>query len=237
MLEMTPEACRLARYWISMKMLATAFCVLGGGMLFSSGAQGPSTPPERPKFKIEIRVTGEKGPSCAVTNFTGKTVTACVFELSFSLQGRGRSKIVWDAIVQGDPPIEPGGTILRPLSPIAGSPLPNKVEVIAGVWADSESFGQPVWVNNILKTRAMRASEYEDAAAILQHGLDQNWTSNQYLQAFSDKPDSGPVYTVRTALAVNQQTAYKAQVFTHTMQFLLQSFRQRSDQLRKAKPF
>ena len=152
-------------------------------MLFSSGAQGPSTPPERPKFKIEIRVTGEKGPSCAVTNFTGKTVTACVFELSFSSQGRGRSKIVWDAIVQGDPPIEPGGTILRPLSPIAGSPLPNKVEVIAGVWADGESFGQPVWVNNILKTRAMRASEYEDAAAILQHGLDQNWTSNQYLQA------------------------------------------------------
>ena len=122
------------------------------------------------------------------------------------------------------------------LSPIAGSPLPNKVEVIAGVWADSESFGQPVWVNNILKTRAMRASEYEDAAAILQQGLDQNWSSNQYLQAFSDKPDSGPVYTVRTALAVNQQTAYKAQVFTHTMQFLLQSFRQQSGQLRKAKP-
>jgi hypothetical protein len=58
----------------------------------------------------------------------------------------------------------------------------------------------------------MRASEYEDAAAILQHGLDQNWTSNQYLQAFSDKPDSGPVYTVRTALAVNQQTAHKPQV-------------------------
>ena len=53
-------------------------------------------------------------------------------------------------------------------------------------------------MNNILKTRAMRASEYEDAAAILQQGLDQDWTRNQYLQAFSDKSDSGPVYTVRT---------------------------------------
>lgn len=63
-------------------------------------------------------------------------------------------------------------------------------------------------LNNILKTRAERASEYEDAVAILQQGLDQNWSSNQYLQAFSDKPDSGPVYTVRTALAVNQQTAH-----------------------------
>jgi hypothetical protein len=35
-----------------MKMLATAFCVLGGGMLFSTTAQGTSTTPERPKFKI-----------------------------------------------------------------------------------------------------------------------------------------------------------------------------------------
>ena len=60
-----------------MKMLATAFCVLGSGMLFSTAAQGTSTAPERPQFKIEIRATGEKGqgPSFAVTNLTAKTVT------------------------------------------------------------------------------------------------------------------------------------------------------------------
>jgi len=111
------------------------------------------------------------------------------------------------------------------------------VEAIAGVWADGETFGQPVWVNNILKTRALRASEYEQAAATLQQGLDQNWTSNQYLQAFSDKPDSGPVYTVRTALAAtDQQNAQKPQVLNHVMQKLLEAFRQKSDQLRKAKP-
>lgn len=91
-------------------------------------------------------------------------------------------------------------------------------------------------MNNILKVRAKRASEYEDAAAMLQKGLDQKWTSDQYLQAFSDKPDSGPVYTVRTALAANQQAAHTPQVFTHTMQFLLQTFREQSDQLRKTKP-
>jgi hypothetical protein len=220
-----------------MKMLATAFCVLGGGMLFSTAAQRTSTTPERPKFKIEISATGEKGPSYAVTNLTAKTITACVFELSYSPQGTRKSKMVWDALVQGDPPIEPGRTILRPFLPIVGSSLPSKVEVIAGVWADGQSFGQPEWANNIFKTRATRASEYEDAAAILQQGLDQNWTPNQYQLVFSDKPDSGPVYTVRTALAVNQQAAHTPQVFTHTMQFLLQSFRQQSNQLRKAKAF
>jgi hypothetical protein len=220
-----------------MKMLATAFCVLVGGILSSSAAQAPSTTPEQPKFKSEIRATGEKGPGFAVTNLTAETVTACVFELSYSSQGTRRSKIVWDALVQGDPPIEPGRTIFRPLILIVGSSAPNKVEVIAGVWADGESFGQPVWANNILKNRALRASEYEDAVAILQRGLDQNWTPNQYQRAFSNKPDSGPVYTVRTALTASQQTAQTPQAFTHTMQFLLQTFGQQADRLRKAKPF
>jgi len=82
----------------------------------------------------------------------------------------------------------------------------------------------------------MQASQYDDAAAILQQGLNQNWTRNQYQQAFSDKPDTGPVYTVRTALSATQQTGQTPQEFTHTMQFLLQTFRQQSDKLRKPKP-
>jgi hypothetical protein len=223
---------------ISMKMLATALCVLGGGMLFSTAAQGTSTTPERPRFKIEIRATGEKGqgPSFAVTNLTAKTVTACVFEQSYPSQGARNTTIVWDALVQGNIPIELGKTVLRPLIPTIGNALPNKVEVIAGIWADDESFGPPKWASNIFNYRAQRASENEDAAAILQRGLDQNWNRNQYQQAFSDKPDSGPVYTVRTALTATQQTGQTPQEFTHTMQFLLQSFKQQADKLRKSIP-
>jgi hypothetical protein len=221
-----------------MKMLAAAFCTLGAAMFFSSAAHEPSTTQERPKFKIEIRAAAEKGPGYAVTNLTAKTVTACVFELSYSLQAQGarKSTIVWDSVVQGDAPIEPGQTVFRPLLLVGRNALPGQVEVIAGLWADGESFGQPGWANNIRKTRALRASQYEDAAAILQQGLNQSWTPNQYQQAFSDKPDSGPVYTVRTALSATQQTAQTPQEFTHTMQFLLQSFRQQSDKLRKGKP-
>src|ERR1700686_938050 len=149
-----------------MTLLATAFCVLGSGMFFSSPAQGPSTAPQRPKFKIEIRATGEKGqkgPGYPGTNLTAKTVTACVFELSYPSQGTRKSKEVWDALVQGNPPIEPGQTILRPLFTVRPKPLPDKVEVIAGIWADGESFGPPKWASNIFKTRALRASQYDDA--------------------------------------------------------------------------
>jgi hypothetical protein len=104
---------------ISMKMLATVFCVLGAGMLFSTAAQRTANTPERPKFKIEIRATGEKGqgPSFAVTNLTAKTVTACVFEQSYPSQGARKATMVWDALVQGNIPIEPGQTVLRPLTP------------------------------------------------------------------------------------------------------------------------
>ena len=218
-----------------MKILAAAFCALNVGMLLSSPVYGqPAT--EQPRFQIEIHATGERGPTYTVTNLSGKRVSACVFEISSSSQRARKSKTVWDALMQGQPPIEPGASISQYLSHIVGDPLPDKVEVVAVVWVDGETFGQPVWVNSILKNRAMRASEYEDAAAILQRGLDRNGSSDQYLQAFSDKPDSGPVYTVRTALKVNQQTNHTPQVFTHTMQFLLQFFRQQSDQLRTAKP-
>ena len=221
-----------------MKMFAMAFCVLGGGMLFSTAAQGTSTTPERPKFKIEIRATGEKGqgPSFAVTNLTAKTVTACVFQQSYASQGARKTTTVWDALMQGNIPIEPGQTVLRPLMPVIGKALPNKVEVIAGIWADGESFGPPKWASDIFNYRALRASEDEDAAAILQRGLDRNWNRDQYQQAFSDKPDSGPVYTVRTALTATQQTGQTQQEFTHTMQFLLQSFKQQADKLRKSIP-
>jgi hypothetical protein len=145
---------------------------------------------------------------------TAKTVTACVFEQSHPSQGARKTTIVWDALVQGNIPIEPGQTVLHPLIPIIGNALPNKVEVIAGIWADGESFGPPKWASNIFNYRALRAAEDEDAAAILQRGLDQNWNRNQYLQAFSDKPDSGPVYIVRTALTATQQTGQTPQEFT-----------------------
>ena len=106
-------------------------------------------------------------------------------------------------LLDGHPPIEPGASISRPLFEFAFSPPPDRIKVIAAVWTDGETFGAPASVNLILNTRAARAAEYEDAAGILQQGLNQNWTRDQYEQAFRDKPDTGAVYTVRTALSAS----------------------------------
>jgi hypothetical protein len=87
------------------------------------------------------------------------------------------------ALLQDELPIEPGGRITQHLSHAVGGPLPDKIEVVAGVWADGETFGQPDWVKVILKNREIQASAYEQATSMLQRGLDQNWTRDQYLQA------------------------------------------------------
>jgi len=144
--------------------------------------------------------------------------------------------MVWDAVLQDELPIEPGASVSHYLSHPVGGPLPDKVEVIAGVWDDGETFGQLVWVNVILKNRSMRASEYEQAAAMLQQGLDQNWTRDQYLQALGDKPNSGPIYAVRSTLVANQRFTERPQLLRHSVQKMLESFAQKSNLIRKAKP-
>lgn len=218
-----------------LKTLAAAFCALNIAMLSSPAPyRQPAT--ERPKFHVDIHPTGEKGPTYTVTNLSGKPVWAVVLEISSSSQPTRKAKKVWDSLLESHPPIEPGASISLYLPNFGRSPLPDKIEVIAAVWTDGETFGTRASVNSILSTRALRAAEYEDAADILQQGLNENWTRDQYQQAFRDKPDTGAVYTVRTALSATQQTGQTPQAFTHTMQFLLTNFRQLSKQLRKVKP-
>jgi hypothetical protein len=218
-----------------MKALASALCLLNATMLFSPAVHGQSPSAGRPRFQIDIQA-GERGPRFTVTNLTDRSLTACVLELSSSSLAAGKGRNLWDVVTQDELPMEPGASISQSLSHVVGGPVPDKVEVIAGVWADGETFGQPVWVDAILKARAMRAFEFEQTTAILQQGLAENWTPDQYLQALSDKPDSGPIHAVRSTLTSNQQFTEKPRLLLHAMQKMLESFVQKSDQIRMAKP-
>jgi hypothetical protein len=218
-----------------MKIFAAAFCALNIAML-SPSALHPQRATERPEFRVEIQPTEGKGPNCTVTNLSGKPIWALAFEISSSSQPARKAKKVWDMLLEGHPPIEPGASISQPLSEFAFTPRPDQIKVIAAVWTDGETFGAPASLNIILNNRARLAAQYEDAAGILLQGLSQNWNRDQYEQAFRDKPDTGAVYTVRAALSATLQTAQTPQAFTHTMQFLLTNFQQLSKQLRKVKP-
>jgi hypothetical protein len=217
-----------------MKTLAVAICALSIAMLSPSAFHAqPAT--ERPQFRVEIH-PGERGPAYTITNLSSKPVSALVLEVSSSSQPARKAQKVWDSILESHRPLEPGAALSRPVWELAFSPAPDRIKVIAAVWTDGETFGPPASVNSILNNRVVRAAEYEDAAGILQEGLSQNWTRDQYEQAFRDKPDNGAVYSVRTALSATLQTARTPEEFTHTMQFLLTTFRQLSNQLRRVKP-
>ena len=218
-----------------MKIFAAAFCALNIAMFFPSAVY-PQRAAERPKFRVEIHPAGDNRPTCTVTNLSSKPVWALVLEISSSSQPARKAEKVWDTLLESHPPIEPGASISRPLVEFAFSPRPDRIKVIAAVWTDGETFGAPASVNIILNHRAQLAAEYEDAAAILQQGLSQNWSRDQYQQAFRDKPDTGAVYTVRTALSATLQTARTPQDFTHFMQAVLTNFQRLSKQLRKVKP-
>ena len=218
-----------------MKTLAAAFCALNIAMVFPWALHAQQAT-ERPEFRVEIQPGADKRPACTVTNLSGKPVWAIVFEISSSAQPARKAKKVWDMLLESQHPIEPGASITRPLFEFAFSPQPDRIRVVAAVWTDGETWGAPAAVNLVLNNRVRLAAEYEDAARILEQGLNQNWTREQYQQAFRDKPDTGAVYTVRTALSSTLQSGFTPQEFTHTMQFMLANFQRLSEQLRKVKP-
>jgi hypothetical protein len=116
-----------------------------------------------------------------------------------------------------------------------GTLLPDKVEAIADVWADGETFGQPDWVKVILTNREAEASANEQAAALLQEGLDQNWSREQYLKAAGETRNSGPIAVLRCALLANRN-ADKPRFLRHLIQNLWDTFTGESVQIRTAKP-
>jgi hypothetical protein len=227
---------RLCAMAIPKEMFGTVLSILSVGMLCSMTTFGQSATVEPGNFDIEIHTTGEGSPNYRVTNHTGKTVTACMFELGYWSKSTGKAIIAWDAILQNLPPIEPDASISQYLSHAVGGPLPDKVEVIAGLWADGETFGQTEFINHLLRVRATRVAEYEKAAKILRQGLDENWTTDQYLKAFGEKPDSAPAFKVRSTLSASPQSAQKPKLLRHVVQMLSESFVEKANQLRNAKP-
>ena len=127
-----------------MNILAAALNALSASILLSLVVHGQPQAAERPNFQIEIQPPSPvwPDPRFAVTNLTGRTVTACVLELSSSSESKGQSVTVWDAVVLDQSPIVPGATISQYLVHAVGSPRPDHVEVIAGIWDDGETFGQ-----------------------------------------------------------------------------------------------
>ena len=226
------------------KALTFVCCVLSLVPPVASAFHGQSRTGEEPKFQIEIDPTVEGGPKFTVTNLSAKTLSACIIQSSISSEGRSQSKMDWDPATQagGDArrknpkPLEPGASMTLDLPYKVGSPYPDKVEVIAGVWADGETFGVAEWVKAILENRASLISAYEQAISLLQKGLDEKWTRGQYLAAVSSESNYLlPFSAIRSTLKAGRSSDDDPQSLQLAMQALSAYFTQNLDSLRRAK--
>lgn len=220
-----------------MKIVGAAWIIFNLGLLVSPAVPARPQTADQPALKIEIQAeAGDSGPRYTVTNISSKIVTAWAVEFYISSQTKRGSITISDALLQNQPSLEPGASSSQYLGHAVGGPLPDKAEVLAGVWDDGETFGQPTWVKTILANRAGRESEYDRAVAVLSKGLEQNWNRDQYLQALGGKPDSLPTHVIRSTLSGNPKLFEKPENLRREVQMMLDSFTQKLETLRKAKP-
>ena len=179
---------------------------------------------EQPQLLIEIQAD-ENHPTYTVTNLSGKPITAYVTKSS-----------QWDSIISGESPIQSGAHITRNLGHIVGSPLPDHIEVLAGIWVDGETFGQPEMVQAILDSRKRLALDYENAAKLLQQGLDENWNCNQYLEALDRMPTSAATYGLQSTLGAAQKNSINEKQLGHLINTMLDTFIGKCARIRRAKP-
>jgi hypothetical protein len=230
---------RFDKFIHKMRLVRTIAVIVLAGWSISATAQVAT----EPQFHFEIQSSGIDSPKFSVTNLSTKTLVACTISVSVSTESRPQTKMNWNQLVRagqgsrndGQGPLEPGKTLTLNLPRVVGGPLPDKIEVIAGIWADGETFGQPTWIKVLMEMNASMVSAYEQAIALLKEGIENNWTREQYLAALESKPESLPFYSMRQTFQANQALDQHPQLAKNVAQSLSHHFEQDLQLLRPQK--
>jgi hypothetical protein len=217
-------------------------CAIGIGLFLVCALRSQSQALTVPKFGIEIQKDEQERATFTLTNLSEKILTACTIQLSVSTEAGRPSEVNWDSLLpsrgpHGEPqvPLKPGESVTMNLPHTVGKPFPDLLKVVAGIWADGETFGEEVWVKTLVNHRASFVSAYEQAIALLKEGIENNWTRQQYLGALEGKPMSLPFYSIRTTFQANQALENRPQLAKNIAQRLLDHFEQDSQRLRPQK--
>jgi len=217
-----------------MKRAAAFLFVLVAGVYLPSILSAQSPASQQSWFRIELMNPGVLPPSFIATNLTNKTVTACVIKLSFSSGSEKSTLEIWDAILQGASPIKPGASFGQVFEQSPSGTTPDNVEILAGQWDDGSTFGPAESIEHIADGRQKWAAAYEAGVALLQQGLDQNWTRDEYLQALNDSATPVAIAPVRSTIADNLQPVKNHPSLAKAVQAMLASFTQKLVQLKAA---
>ncbi len=191
-------------------------------------------------FRVDLQPDTGNGPHFVVTNLCAEPLTAFYLETFSSLDGKPKGGQLWDALLLHRSPIAKDATMSQSLGHVAGQPFSDKIEITAAVWADGNTFGNPESLKRILLNRIGDLHSYERAITLLQRGLQENWTRDQYLTAWDQEIKKARMTGAAAAITESnlQRNASldSPSNLQRIMQHFLEMFIQYRDLLRQSKP-
>lgn len=167
--------------------------------------------PEKPPIQFQILQTAEHEPRIVVTNLHQYALTAFIARTAPTAGDSITNTMVFDALARVGllAPIPRGLSFVTGVPRVVGEAVPDPA-LAAAVWEDGSTFGPDDLLARISSGRSALADSYDRAIAMLQTGLDKNWTAAEYGAAAlqlklapaqpstsgTGIPDSIPIYTI-----------------------------------------
>jgi hypothetical protein len=190
-----------------------------------------------PNYKIEIQPETEQGPRFRFTSFEAQPFTAIFFQFYAGPDHCRLMGEIWDAFLQGEPPVDRDIILSLSLPGVIGGQLPDRVEVAAAVLADGTTFGRPDLLKAMLDERKMNLKSYDWAVSLLQKGIQEGWTCERYLEEV-DRADrfSSSIPGEMIAGTLNANKSRDNLFVNQIVGMMIKRFTPKRDALRESKP-
>jgi hypothetical protein len=205
--------------------------------------------PEKPPVQFQILQTAEHEPRIVVTNLHQYALTAFIARTDPAAGDSITNTMVFDALARVGllAPVPRGLSFVTGVPHVVGESFPDPV-LVAAVWEDGSTFGPDDLLARISSARSALADSYDRAIAMLQTGLDKNWTAAEYGAAAQQLklaparpptpgtgiPDSIPIYTITVNMNRANLENRPAKRASQIARNLLTRFTQDRDALRAA---
>lgn len=208
--------------------------------------------PERAPIDFAFEPEAARGPRVIVTNLYQEPLTAFVVQTEPKSERELPQTLPWDALESSWAAIPRGLSLIQGIPRIVGKPVPE-AKLVAAVWEDGSTFGPDELLQRIYTKRSALAELFDRAVQLLETGLKQRWTREQYLEAVdrelqppSERPGLSAAEVHRAAtiptmtIRGNLQGGMKVDGQPATLEFavrkLIEICRQRRDSLEAGMP-
>jgi hypothetical protein len=208
--------------------------------------------PERPPVQFEILHTADQQPRMVITNHHQYPLTAFIVRTDPTAANSITNTLVFDALLRMGllAPIPTGLSFVAGVPHPEGQSVPDPV-LAAAVWEDGSTYGPDELLTRIPKARSALADSYDRTIALLETGVDKNWSPAEYSAAAQQlrlhsvaTPETGvpeasvaqttPIYTITINMERMARQQRSAKMVALVVRSLLTLFTKNRDALHQA---